>query len=277
MSNDRSSEADHPQLVTDPGEIARIEAENTLRQFDDSMSELAKWLAVPSYQFRVSTVLRFNRIALEGVSAYAGTFRPGPIKISGSAHVPPEAAEVPELMEEFCDYIQANWSSRSAIHLSAYALWRLNWIHPFVDGNGRTARSVSYLILCARLGYRLPGRQTIAEQIAADKKPYYQALEKADTTVASPEPSVSDLEELLAGHLARQLLRIHEAATGAMGIDRAAMPSLPAFPNTERLEKRSVGSLEKLVHHIEKHPVICSGVVGIIGITVAVLAIIFQK
>jgi hypothetical protein len=28
--------------------------------------------------------------------------------------------------------------------LAAYGLWRLNWIHPFVEGNGRTARAVCY-------------------------------------------------------------------------------------------------------------------------------------
>ncbi|MBL8221394.1 MAG: Fic family protein, partial [Bryobacterales bacterium] len=30
-------------------------------------------------------------------------------------------------------------------------MWRLNWIHPFFGGNGRTARSASYLVLCASL------------------------------------------------------------------------------------------------------------------------------
>jgi hypothetical protein len=33
----------------------------------------------------------------------------------------------------------------TAIHLAAYLMWRLNWIHPFADGNGRTARMTSYV------------------------------------------------------------------------------------------------------------------------------------
>lgn len=44
MSVDRSSEAGEPVLVSDPQQVAHIEAENTLRQFDMAMLELDKWL-----------------------------------------------------------------------------------------------------------------------------------------------------------------------------------------------------------------------------------------
>lgn len=176
MAKDRSSEADEPLLVTDPKEIAEIEAENTLRQFDAAMLELRRWISNPRYKLRPSTILKLNRIALERLSKYAGVFRPSDIKITGSSHQPAPADEVPELVEEFCEYIADNWQRKSAIHLSSYALWRLNWIHAFVDGNGRTARIVSYLILCAKLGYRLPGVKTIPEQIASGKQPTGQRL-----------------------------------------------------------------------------------------------------
>jgi Fic family protein len=75
-----------------------------------------------------------------------------------------------------CDYVNQNWG-RSALHLAAYVLWRINWIHPFADGNGRTARAVSYILLSIKLDSLLPGTKTIPDQIAADKKPYYAALE----------------------------------------------------------------------------------------------------
>ena len=100
------------------------------------------------------------------------------------------------------------------LHLAAYALWKLNWIHPFTDGNGRTARALSYLLLCARLGYRLPGKNTIPEQIAADKTPYYKALEAADGEWVGKKVDLSVLEKLLADLLANQLVSVHEQATG---------------------------------------------------------------
>ena len=83
-----------------------------------------------------------------------------------SKHQPPDAFQVPEQIEELCDYVNQNWH-RSALHLASYVMWKLNWIHPFTDGNGRTSRAASYLILCVRMGYLLPGRLTIPEQIEA--------------------------------------------------------------------------------------------------------------
>lgn len=87
---------------------------------------------------------------------------------------------VPEEVEHMCDYVNDNWDKSSPIHLAAYALWKLNWIHPFTDGNGRTVRALSYFLLCLRLGYRLPGTNTILAQISNDKSPYNRALEAAD-------------------------------------------------------------------------------------------------
>jgi len=89
----------------------------------------------------------------------------------------------------------------------------LNWIHPFTDGNGRTARAISYLLLCLRLGYLLPGTNTIPEQISKDKTPYYKALEAADEKWAGEKIDLSSLEELLSGLLANQLVSIHQQAT----------------------------------------------------------------
>lgn len=43
-----------------------------------------------------------------------------------------------------------NWS-KPADHLGAYVLWKLNWIHPFADGNGRTARAVAYVVMSIKL------------------------------------------------------------------------------------------------------------------------------
>jgi fido (protein-threonine AMPylation protein) len=66
--------------------------------------------------------------------------------------------------------------------------------HPFTDGNGRTARAASYIVLCAHLGLRLPGSNTIPDQIAADKTPYYLALEAADAAAEQGHINVSQLE-----------------------------------------------------------------------------------
>jgi len=100
------------------------------------------------------------------------------------------------------------------VHLAAYALWRLNWIHPFSDGNGRTSRIVSYILLCARLRCRLPGAMTIPEQIASGKTPYYAALEDGDRAFRDGRIDVSSMEAILSSCLAQQLVVLHDAANG---------------------------------------------------------------
>jgi Fic family protein len=121
---------------------------------------------------------------------------------------------VPELVEDMCAYVNGSFSEKTAVHLSAYVMWRLNWIHPFADGNGRTSRAASYLVLCVKSGHVLPGTKTIPEQIAQNKKPYYDALEAADETEKAGQLNLKQLEDLLSSALATQLADYHRAATG---------------------------------------------------------------
>jgi Fic family protein len=212
---DRHSKALDVELIADPNARAEAEAKNGIRQFD-AVVELIDYFLSPDrkVKLRPSHLLHLHRIALDGISSYAGNYRPAGIEIHGSRHQPVGAHLVPGEVEEMCDYVNENWEESSPLHLGAYALWKLNWIHPFTDGNGRTARALSYLLLCARLGYRLPGKNTIPEQIAADKTPYYKALEAADEEWAEKKVDLSVLEKLLADLLANQLVSVHDEATG---------------------------------------------------------------
>ena len=115
-------------------------------------------------------------------------------------------------MEELCEYVNDKWTEKSPIHLSAYVMWRLNWIHPFTDGNGRTSRAVSYLVLCIRLQALLPGKVTIPEQIEQDRIPYYHALEGADEAWTSGRIDLTAMKGLLNAMLAKQLYAIHQDA-----------------------------------------------------------------
>ena len=214
---DRASEAHIQGIPSDPAEIARREAANALRQFD-AVVELVNDAVRDDNPFglRPSIALNLNRIATDGTNEFPGVFRPHPVGISGSSHQPPDSSEVPALVEGMCDYVNQNWE-KSPVHLAAYLIWRVNWIHPFHDGNGRTARALSYAILCIRLGHLLPGSSTIPEQIASDKQPYYHALEAADEAWKEERVDVSALEKMLGDMLAVQLIEIHRNATGQKG------------------------------------------------------------
>lgn len=214
----RHSKALDAEIVSDPEEIAKIEASNGVHQFD-AVTEMIEHFSNPERKFKLrpSHLLHLQRIALQGLSSYAGNWRPAGIEIGGSRHKPPGAHMVPEEIEHMCDYVNDSWDKSSPVHLAAYALWKLNWIHPFTDGNGRTARAISYLLLCLRLGYSLPGTNTIPEQISNEKTPYYKALEAADVAWAENKIDLSKLEDLLSSLLANQLVSLHQQATGKKG------------------------------------------------------------
>jgi hypothetical protein len=63
--------------------------------------------------------------------------------------------------------------------------------------------------LCLRLGYLLPGKRTIPDQIAENKTPYYKALEAADVAWADGKIDLTEMKELLSSMLAQQLVAVH--------------------------------------------------------------------
>jgi Fic family protein len=89
--------------------------------------------------------------------------------------------------------------------LPAYALWRLNWIHPFIEGNGRAARAACYYLICMRQGGLLPGTKIVPERIRENRPRYYAALQAADRHWAKGQFNVDELADYLADLLREQL------------------------------------------------------------------------
>lgn len=183
----------------EPPEVSNLsEEEKALQEGFNSFLQL-KWVeaALPevistpppkSRYLQRHLIEELDAIALNRLSTHGGRLRAGSMKIRKSRHKPPAADRVSVHLDELCNYVNDNWEESTPLHLAAYVLWRLNWIHPFVDGNGRTARALAYYVLCARLGRaRLPGAVTIPELIALDREPYYRALEAADRAFKESE------------------------------------------------------------------------------------------
>lgn len=93
-------------------------------------------------------ILRLHHLFYSGVDAdRAGAYRTGQVFITGTEYVPPAAEEIPGLMREFVAELNEKRNVLHPIHFAAYAHRRLVDIHPFQDGNGRTARLLMNLIL----------------------------------------------------------------------------------------------------------------------------------
>lgn len=145
-----------------------------------------------------------NAAAVSNIAQFGGRFREQPIYVG--SHIPPHFDDVPNLVDQFISLIHENWDIKDhPTLLPAYALWRLNWIHPFIEGNGRTARAACYYLICLKNGGLLPGRKTAPERIREDRQPYYAALKEADHHWADGQFNVDALAEYLAKLLEAQL------------------------------------------------------------------------
>jgi Fic family protein len=213
-SGKRDSRALEPELIKDPVAKAEAEARNGLRQFDAGIKTIQTALERNQFKLRPSLILALQREALNGISLFAGNFRPAGVEIEGSKHQPVGAHLVPELIEEMCDYVNDNWEASTPLHLGAYIMWRLNWIHPFADGNGRTSRILSYVVLSIRAGTQLPGTPTIPDQIVDNRVPYFEALDAADSAWKEGLIDLSKMEDLLGSLLATQLASFYESVGG---------------------------------------------------------------
>jgi len=84
----------------------------------------------------------------------AGKYREIQVFISGTEYIPPQASEVALLMKEFIRELNIKKNTEHPVALAAFAHRRLVDIHPFEDGNGRTARLLMNLILVNK-GYQI--------------------------------------------------------------------------------------------------------------------------
>lgn len=118
----------------------------------DYMIELAR---SNDLQFSEDVILRLHHLFYSRVDENkAGQYRSEQIFISGTEYVPPPADAIPELMKALALELNEKNKTLHPVHLAAYAHRRLVDIHPFEDGNGRTARLLMNLVLVNK-GYCL--------------------------------------------------------------------------------------------------------------------------
>jgi Fic family protein len=184
--------------------FSKIQEQNLLRQYDLLSNCIEIGLEKGIEAFDKYTLWALNYAAVANISQFGGRYREEPIYVGN--HFPPHFKEVPNHMDRFFSVIHENWTViEHPTMLAAYALWRLNWIHPFVEGNGRTARAACYYLLCMKQGRLLGGKKIVPERIRENRDPYYATLQAADRKWDEGHFDVSELasylEQLLIGQL----------------------------------------------------------------------------
>lgn len=123
-------------------------------------------------------ILQIHALILQGIDREnAGRYRSVPVMISGSKHTPPPPYVVPEKMQEMMRFYDENRETMHPVELASEMHERLVYIHPFADGNGRTARLLMNLILLQN-GYPI----AILKGDTENRLKYYEALETASIT-----------------------------------------------------------------------------------------------
>ena len=110
---------------------------------------------------------------------WAGRYRNANVIIGGAKHTPPDALQVPQKMHDLIRWLISQKDKLNIIELAALLHHKLVHIHPFFDGNGRTARLTINLFLM-QAGYPL------VVIMKNDRKKYYEVLDKADSGTYEP-------------------------------------------------------------------------------------------
>ena len=179
---------------------------------------------IPKSKFQIPKItendlLKIHKLTVDKILAedQAGKFRKTQVVVKNSktkeiSFKPPRASEVPILSKEFFGWLTSG-ASESAHPVLAAGIthYVLAYIHPFVDGNGRTARALATMVLFSR-GYDIKKFFSLEEYFDRNAKRYYETLQAVSNQKAE---SLSDrnltvwLEYFCEG-LAEELARVKE-------------------------------------------------------------------
>lgn len=121
---------------------SNLAASSLMRQYGFVDSLIVASLGIDWCKVSSGMIRALNHHAIACLHVNAGEYRPCEVTVGN--HTPPPAYLVPSLMDEMVIDLNRYWDTFDGLVLGAYGLWRLNWIHPFINGNGRTARALCY-------------------------------------------------------------------------------------------------------------------------------------
>jgi Fic family protein len=119
-------------------------------------------------------ILQVHKLIMSNVVEDAGHYRTMGVRITGASFMPPPSLEVRPRMNELLKWLRENPDEHTPIELAAVFHHRFVQIHPFLEGNGRTARLLMNAILM-KSGYPF-----IAIVSNLDRPKYLKTLMEAD-------------------------------------------------------------------------------------------------
>ena len=156
--------------------------EKELLNYKKAMDFIAKYIGKDD-PIAEGIIRELHKITVKGVrgeKADPGNYRKIQNYVANSLtreiiYTPPVPLEVSHLMREFVDWIN-RVEDTSPVLTAGIAQFQFVHIHPFIDGNGRTARLLSTLILY-KTGYDFKRLFSISEYYDEDRPGYYKAIQ----------------------------------------------------------------------------------------------------
>ncbi|WP_196889478.1 Fic family protein [Aureivirga sp. CE67] len=131
-------------------------------------------------------IIELHKIMTANTDAekYSGDFREGEVFVTDHidgeiAHIPPDWEEVKPLMDELCEFINDDKKFIHPIIKASIIHFMIGFIHPFKDGNGRTARALFYWFLLKK-DYNLVKNISISRVILESRNQYDKAFLKTE-------------------------------------------------------------------------------------------------
>jgi Fic family protein len=180
-----------------------LEISNGNRQYDFLRSIVVASLEIGRPFLSQGIIKALNFQAISCLHTHAGEYRPCPVSVGD--YNPPGHFRVPALMDDFVNSVNRNWEKTDYVVLATYVLWRVNHIHPFINGNGRTARAACYFTLCVAAGGLLPGDVILPELLRRERVAYVTALQQVDASHAMGNLNLAPLHGLVSQLLTEQL------------------------------------------------------------------------
>lgn len=180
-----------------------LEISNAERHYSFLQSIVAASLEVGRLFLSHDLLKAINYHAIACLHTNAGQYRPCEVKVGD--YKPPSPHRVMALMEDFVNVVNRQWEAEDPVVLATFVLWRLNHIHPFINGNGRTARAACYFVLCMRSGGWLKGDIILPELIRQNRDEHVVALRKVDESLLNGALDLLPLHALLVRLLKQQL------------------------------------------------------------------------
>lgn len=178
----------------DPALFARVKDRNLEQQYILLQTVVDIALGIEQFRYTPDVLYALHAAAANFLHDEPGRVRGDHVHINASSHIPPPPDDVGRHLDDFFDYLNTNRGLTDSIHLAAFAMWRLTWIHPFGECNGRTARAFCLMVLCIEKGFWLPGAETIISLMSELRNDGYRLLAKADE--ACEATGAYDLAEL---------------------------------------------------------------------------------